>query len=401
MEGGNEMAESSTAKVLKRKAEQARSGNGLRDRVMPSKALQDAFRSAGEEELQLSILAEEPRERYASVPEILETLPDQAFLAVLLGPDDGVGLFCFDPAALAAVIEMRTMGRVSKHQPQARKSTRADAAMVIDLIDRLFADFEAPLLESDDARWASGWRYQLFLDDPRPLPVVLEDGLYRVLEIELNFGQGLKEGKAMIALPAEGRAQPQPAPSLAPESAAAQAAKTWARGMEAALGGAEACFDIVLGRLNITLGNWAALAEGDRVILPMSVLNATKVVASGGAVVGQGRLGQVGGVRALKVGALSGNADLKFAEGTILPACDLNSYQPLDVMNADLSGLDPVTSHGFEGANGAVASLEGMGEAGGVAHINESDLHLEAGSPTPVTELDPGTAPLNELENLP
>jgi len=323
------MAESGTATVLKRKAEHGRASlDRPRGGAEPARALQDAFRRAAEEELKTTVLAGEPRERRANPVELVESLPDQAFLGILLGPEEGVGLFCLDPTALAAVIEMRTMGRIGKHSQPPRRTTRADAAMAIDLIDRVLAEFEAPLLETEAARWASGWRYQLFLPDPRPLPVVLEECIYRVLETEIVFGSGEKEGKVLIAVPATGRAQPRPPPEPPSESLAARAAEAWARSMHAAVASAEVTLDVVLGRLRLPLEDLAGLSPGDRIVLPLSALGTVRLMAPGAEAVAEGRLGQAGGLRAIRIADPSLRPAPLSADGTVLPAGTLHRTRP-------------------------------------------------------------------------
>jgi flagellar motor switch protein FliM len=296
------MAHGGTASILRRMAEQGRAGAGdPKGPPSPVKALADAFRRAAEEELSLAVTAAEPHERLATAAEILENLPEYAFHAVLIGPEDGAGLLALDPGALAAVIEMRTMGRVSARPPAPRRPTKTDAAMVADLIDRLLSEFEAPLLETEDARWAAGWRYQLFLPEPRPLSVVLEDTTHRVLESTVLFGAAAKEGRAILALPATGRGRPVRPATPPAESAAAEAAVAWQAALGEAVESTEATLDAVLGRVRLPLTELETLAPGDRLALPLSALGAVKLVAAGRTAVAEARLGQAGGLRAVKI----------------------------------------------------------------------------------------------------
>ena len=376
------MVESATATTLRRKAEHGRATQtDARGQPVPGRALQDAFRRAAEQELELAVLANDPRERHGSSIEIVEELPDMAFLGILLGPDDGVGLFCLDSNSVAAIVEMRTMGTVSKREVAPRRTTRADAAMVADVIDRVLAEFEAPLLEGDDARWTSGWRYQLFLADPRPLPIVLEEGTYRILETELVFGDGAKEGKAIIALPATGRARPR-APAPPPEhSSAGRKAKEWSRTLEQAVGLAEAQLDIVLGRVRLTLGDLSGLAEGDRILLPMTSLGRVSVVARGGEPVAQGRLGQTGGVRAVKVAASDHAAAASVAEGFILPAGTFQTSHSPNMADASLDEFAPAMDRAGSGAPGfdaqAPITPEDLPSLGGLGPMEEAGAMAE------------------------
>ncbi|MDH3262370.1 MAG: FliM/FliN family flagellar motor switch protein [Paracoccaceae bacterium] len=315
------MADAGTASILRRKAEQGRAGAGdPKGPPAPGRALVDAFRRAAEEELALAVTTAEAREQRATPAEILEGLPEHAFLAVLIGPEDGAGLLALDPGAMAAVIEMRTMGRVSARQPTPRRPTKTDAAMVADLIDRVLSEFEAPLLETEDARWAAGWRYQLFLPEPRPLSVVLEDAKHRVLEATILFGAAAKEGRAILVLPATGRGRPvRPVPPPE-ESVAAETAATWQVALGDAVESAEATLDAVLGRVRLPLNELAALAPGDRLALPITALGAVRLVAAGGTTVAEARLGQTGGLRAVKIRDPEQRARPPATEGAVIGA---------------------------------------------------------------------------------
>lgn len=315
------MAQGSTAQVLRRKADQARAAaDAPAGPAGPGKAFCDAIRRAAEQELSLAVVPGEPQQRRASPDEIVEGLPEHVFLGLLIGPEDGAGLIALDAAALAAVIEMRTMGRVSSRPPLARRPTPTDAAMVADLVDRILAEFETPLMPTEDARWAAGWRYQMFLSEARPLPVVLEEVQHRVVEVEVLFGAAAKPGRIVLAVPATGRAQPRPPDPPPRDSAEGRAAAAWQRAIGDAVEGAEVALGTVLGRVRLNLSDLAALAPGDRIALPLSTLAAVRLTGPGGVTVAAGRLGQTGGLRALRLGPLGAPAADQAATGEIIAA---------------------------------------------------------------------------------
>jgi flagellar motor switch protein FliM len=376
------MADAGTASILRRKAEQGRAGAGdPKGPPSPGKALSDAFRRAAEEELALAVTVAEPRERRATPAEILEDLPEHAFLAVLIGPEDGAGLLAFDPGALSAVVEMRTTGRVSARPPAPRRPTRTDAAMVADLIDRVLSEFEAPLLETEDARWAAGWRYQLFLPEARPLSVVLEDATHRVLEGTILFGAAAKEGRAILVLPATGRGRPARPAEPAATSAAAEAAAAWQAAMGEAVESAEATLDAVLGRVRLPLDELAGLALGDRLALPITALGAMRLVAAGGTTVAEAKLGQAGGLRAVKIRDPEARVGSPPTEGVVIGA---EEY-------ARSAGLKP-------GWAGPGFSAAGAGLPEGV-ELPDALVDMDFPVPEPITRLDlPLEEPLPGLD---
>jgi flagellar motor switch protein FliM len=107
---------------------------------------------------------------------------------------------------------MQTMGRISPQPPVPRKPTRTDAAMVAGFVDSALQDLELSLASDADLIWAGGFRYASYLDDPRPLGLLLEDVPYRVLAAEVSLSRGAKAGQVLLALPAEGRGKRPSAP---------------------------------------------------------------------------------------------------------------------------------------------------------------------------------------------
>jgi flagellar motor switch protein FliM len=143
----------------------------------------------------------------ASLCELLDMPTDRALIAVLEGPVEGLGLLAISAPLLAAMTEMQTIGRVSAVAPALRKPTRTDAAMVAGFVDTALAGLEVALADEADLVWAGGFRYASFLDDPRPLGLLLEDIAYRVLVADVSVEGGARLGQILMALPAEGRGQ--------------------------------------------------------------------------------------------------------------------------------------------------------------------------------------------------
>ncbi len=104
-----------------------------------------------------------------SLAELLELPPERALLALLDGPQGGLGLMALSAEVMSALIEMQTTGRVSAAPVLSRKPTRTDAAMVAGVVDRALEELESILAEEADLIWAGGFRYASFLEDPRPL----------------------------------------------------------------------------------------------------------------------------------------------------------------------------------------------------------------------------------------
>lgn len=242
-----------------------------------------------------------------TLAELLELCPERGLIAVLEGPAEGLGILALSPPVLAGMIEMQMMGRVSSAPAVPRKPTRIDAAMVAGFIDHALADLEQSLAEDADLVWAGGFRYASFLDDPRPLGLLLDDMSYRVLSAEVSLAKGAKTGQVLLALPAEGRGR-RPEVLAQPESAALMGA-AFAQALGDQVMAAEAQLHAVLHRVTIPLSAVMGLKPGDMMPLPMAAIDRILVEGLDGRNLSAGRLGQNRGMRAIRLNAAAGGAE--------------------------------------------------------------------------------------------
>lgn len=241
----------------------------------------------------------------AGLAEVLELPPDRALIAVLEGPREGVGVLIVAPEVLQAMVEVLTIGKVSAAAAaSSRRPTRTDAAMVAPMIDAALTDLEQTLAQEADFVWAGGWRYASFLDDPRPLGLMLEDFGYRILKAEVDIAHGTRQGAIHLVLPAEGRGQlaSHAAPTRAP-SDDAHALRVFTAALADEVGSSECVLDAVLMRVSMPLSRVVGLAVGD--VLPLGHAGLDRVSLEGldGRKLTEGKLGQNRGMRALRLGA--------------------------------------------------------------------------------------------------
>lgn len=301
------MTEAQPQSVLRKKARAGRRGPD-NFAVTPEKAMVQALARAAQELLSLPLRVRETTESRMTLADLPEALEERALLALLHGPRGAMGLMMLCPALMAALIEMRTTGRLGSGAPSARRPTRTDAAMAADFVDATLAAIEEMLAGDPALVWAGGFRYASFLDDPRPLPLVLEDQPYRVfcLTVEMGASAAARAGPLLLVLPAEGRGldftsnlkAPEPRPSAAAEAAAAQ---LWSDRLELAVMAAPGRLEAVLARLHLPLGRILALQPGMALTLPTDSLATLRLEGPGGRVLARARLGQHQGRRAVRL----------------------------------------------------------------------------------------------------
>jgi flagellar motor switch protein FliM len=232
-----------------------------------------------------------------SLAEILEVVPDRALLALLDGPQGGLGVIMLGASVTATLIEKQTLGKIGAQPPVLRKASRIDAAMVAGIIDRALVGLDETLMEEADLIWAGGFRYASFLEDARPLGLMLEDEPYRVLSAEVALGDAGREGRVILVLPAAGRGT---SPALLAD-VATDDAPHFTEALSAQVMQADCRLDAVIGRMRLPLRQIVALQVGETLLLPSAALDTISLETVEGRHIAAARLGQHRGMRALKL----------------------------------------------------------------------------------------------------
>jgi flagellar motor switch protein FliM len=235
-----------------------------------------------------------------SLAELMELPAARSLIAVLEGPGEALGVIVLSPQVLCGFIEAQTTGRLRPNEVPARRPTRTDAAMVVAVIDAALAGLERALAEEADLVWAGGFRYASFLDEARPLGLLLEDEGYKVLRADVALAAGVRNGEIMLALPAQGRGlrpAAKPEEGLAPDHGHA-----FLQALAERVQGAHCRLDGVLARLSLPLAEVMRLGEGVVLPLPQSALDHISLEGMDGRRLAEGRLGQHRGMRAIRLG---------------------------------------------------------------------------------------------------
>ncbi|RYH12001.1 FliM/FliN family flagellar motor switch protein [Tropicimonas sp. IMCC6043] len=369
------MAEAARQTIIRRKLDAGRDAAPEDRRVRPVRALSAALSKAAEDLMGLALDAGSGPEHIASLSDLLERLPENGLLAVLEGPRDGQGLFAFDSSALAAIIEKLTTGSVGTAPPSLRRPTRTDAALAADLIDGTLQRFETALAGREDFRWASGFGYSTHVEDIRPLGLLLEDIDYRIFGLTLDFELGRRQGRMLLALPAQGCAEiPPDAASGAPPDAPAD--PDWAPGLAARVLQGEVSLEAVLHRFQLPISAVGALRVGDEIPIPVSALDNLRFAGAEKIPLGRCRLGRSNGYRAVRLGA-GGQAEAYTGHpGRTQPAPSAERPVPMKASaddDSDLPEHSDLPSGGGAGAGVAVdMAIDGLPALDGLPTLDNA-----------------------------
>lgn len=336
--------------------------------LTPGKALRVAVAQAAEEVAALEAAPGPVDELRTTRDRVVEGLSEAALLVLLEGPASRFGLMVLDPQAVAALIEIQTTGRVVPRPADVRPPTRTDAIICADFIDRVLEVFEAQTVEAEleIAPALAGFRYAIALADPRAVGMTLEELPYRRFHCAVDLGRGAKSGAIELVLPFDppGRGARRGAEAVGFTAA-----------LETRVLASRAELGVTLMRREMRLSEVMALEPGALIAVPRGALGRVAVEDLSGRVVAHGRLGQVGGHRAVRLvdqpvardDEPSGEADPRGMSGPDLPGP---------------GGPDILPGPGSGTAVPVSADAAGLGELGGVGAADEATGEF-AGLPGP------------------
>lgn len=288
-----------------------------------------------------------------TLAELPELLPEGALLAIVDGPAERLGVIALCPAMVASLIEMQAMGRISARAVPVRRATRTDAAIAAEFVNLLVEELATALAGLPVGEALTGMRYASYLDEPRPLPLMLEDGGFHGLTLSLRLGSsGERHGTILLAIP--GAALPVvgalPGPATdAGDAPASRSDPATRPTLAEAMRHAPVPLVAVLCRRTVTLRELRALQPGTVLALPKNALDEVTMETATGQALAQGRLGEADGAFAVRLkgeeaapgltvaraGSARGEAFVPGLEGLAPPAAD-HAEPPI----ADLDGPD-------------------------------------------------------------
>jgi len=285
------MVDTTSNAGLRLKATRARAEQEARS-MSPARALRLATEKTADASFSLVLTVQSIGRDQVNHAGLLKLIPDGVLLLLLDGPDGALGVMTLDAAMLAALIEMQTVGQVSAKPPQVRPLTRTDAAMVAPLVDGILHRMSQYLVGHPDGYWACGFRYGAMIDDRRSLGMALAAPDFHVFQLPLDIADGTRSGAVILALPQ--RAAPV-VPADKHESAQVSVP------LQQRVLDAPVRLDAILCRLSLPLSDVGRLAVGDVLALPKDALREIAIESVGRQAVATARLGQMGGMRALRL----------------------------------------------------------------------------------------------------
>ncbi len=303
------------------------------------RAASTALGRAAEKLLHLPVFVEQVELAPMSLSELPELLPERALLAVLEGGQDSLGVMALCPGLLTSIIEMQAIGRVTSRPPANRRPTRTDAAISADFVNALLTELGRETAGRPEFPAFASFRYATYMDDPRPLSLMLEDGEMQRLRLKFRVGSGgQRDVSILIALPVEpGRGRRMTPPQTSRPAAIGQntlpaAAPATSPAAQVAQAVQETLAEIVqqapihvvgiLCRRKLSMQALRALGPGSLIPLPQNALDDARLETSQGQLLARGRLGEAEGFHAIRLRSADASARIATPPAESMPGPD-------------------------------------------------------------------------------
>lgn len=278
------------AGILRRIVRAAPSGPPPVAPLTPARALRLAFARAAERGAGLAVAVLGVADEVGPLDDLLARLePGMVLLAVDRGGP--AGLLALDAEARAAVVEAQTLGRPSAQPSEPREATAVDVALTLPLAQAFLDEAAAATAGTALDGWVGPAQAGTRLPSGREAALTLPDGDYRAVRLTLDLGAGGRQGLCLLLLPVSLRA---PAVPEIP-------GEDWREGLGQQVMAAPAEVVAVLHRLRLPLAEAGALDVGLVLPLPGVTVASVRLEGPGGADLGPARLGQVAGMRAIRI----------------------------------------------------------------------------------------------------
>ncbi len=279
--------------IIHKKARVAREGFDARA-MSPAKALRVSLAKTADVALDLALTVSTLEQTVVSTDGLLSKLDEQGLLILLDGAGGTRGVAVFDCQLVSAIIEKQIAGHVRKGEATPRSYTRTDAAMVAPILDATLEGFDARLEAHVDGHTPGVFRFGDKVEDARAMSLMLESGRFDLFRLTVELEEGAKIGVLMVALPCRN-----PVPN--PVDSSDEGAPPRQSSLEKLALDATVTLTTVVARLNLPLHEICALKPDMTLPVSASSLGESQLVAHPGHVVADVHLGQVDGMRAVRI----------------------------------------------------------------------------------------------------
>lgn len=263
-------------------------------RMTPARVLRTSMARAADTSVGLVLTVLGVAEDCVSVEEAVSRAEVSSLFVGLTRAGDTVGFVALDGETRSALVESQTLGHLREASDTGRPYSASDVELCRPLIDALLREIRCLADDTTLEQWTIGVSSGPRLSGARAVGLALEEATYRVVRMTLDFGVAERSGEVVVCLP-RSRARPDA------EAAAPRPSEEFARHFRASVLDAPARLMAVLHRMILPVNQVEDLRAGQVVPLSGVTVASVRVEGPDGAMVLHGRLGQVAGLRAVRL----------------------------------------------------------------------------------------------------
>ncbi len=258
-----------------------------------SRALRLVLSKAASDTVGLVLTVQGVSEDVRKLDDLLTGLSNDLLLVGLMRDARLVGVAAIDMQLRAAILEMQIIRALIDKPADDRMPTGTDKVMCDPMLSTFLAALPEALLGTDLDGWVDDVLVGDRLESCRLAGLVLDDCHYTDMQMSVGLGITDRQGLLQIALPVPNRpAQPHDKDPVSVD---------WDSALQDTVAEAPASLDALLHEFTIPLAQANALAVGTVLPLPGCTVNSVRLMAPDGYEVAQAKLGQVGGMRAVRL----------------------------------------------------------------------------------------------------
>lgn len=359
--------------------------------ITSSRAMRLAMTRAADQAHGLELAVTSLREEVQNLDTMLGAIAADMMLVGMV--DDTrtlLGICAVDAGLRSALIEVQTVGSVLVGEADDRPPTGTDAKMTEPLLEAVLARLKETTPRTPLDGWGDGLAPLGRVADTRSAGLILPEGPYRVIQMVLDLRVEGRTGTLMMALPDHTVITPQ----ILEEGEEGD----WSTRFQTAVNAAPVRLEAELHRFHLPLYAIEAMAVDQVIPLVGCDLASVTLRAVDGRKVAAGRLGQAGGMRAVRVEQSTG------AEADTFDQLEGDAGGGLALMSDEAAlagaafGGDDTGMGGF-GGDPAMGEMGGDGDAFGLPMDDAgADMGFDVAPAMPAGAGDETTRMLDEME---
>ncbi|WP_299986773.1 FliM/FliN family flagellar motor C-terminal domain-containing protein [uncultured Ruegeria sp.] len=278
-----------TKSALARKLSAGQSGSDAPRSIL--RALRLGLARAAGEGLGLALTVIGAKQAIRAQGDIARRIQD-GWLLLLFASDQGcVAAVCLDPGCVSAIVQQQTIAMVTADPPPERPFTDTDAAMVAPLVEDMLGRARDLVEAPPDLASLSGFEFATRAEDRRSLILALVDEAYRMFDLKVELAGGARQAEVLVLLPDRRHSFDECADDPAQPGLS----------LDQASGVMRVELNTVISRMTVPLTALSNLSVGDVLPLQGARVDRVEVLSIDRTRATIGRLGQCGGMRAVRI----------------------------------------------------------------------------------------------------